>query len=81
MGQAAAAPLSHLHGLLPLVESETLVWACSPNSTLEPGLKPFVDVSQIAGGRQPSLVPVGITNSYKRAGFQCLFPAMIDVSF
>jgi hypothetical protein len=41
MGQAVVAPLSLLHGLLPLVESETLVRAFSPNSTFEPGLKAF----------------------------------------
>jgi hypothetical protein len=70
-------------GLRSLVESEPFVWAFSPGSTLEPGLKAFRRRGPkcLLETPRPPLVPVGITNRNKRAAAQRHFPAMIDAGF
>jgi hypothetical protein len=65
----------------PLVESEALVRAFSPGSTLEPRLKAFRQRGPKCWREATPLVSVGITNRDKRASSQRLFPAMIDTGF
>jgi hypothetical protein len=64
-----------------LVESEALVRAFSPGSTLEPGLKAFRRRGPKCSLETPPLVPVAITNRDTRAASQRHFPTMIDAGF